>query len=244
MKRFLPLVLLFLLLSVPAWGGDWGDLYSPDPRVFRPEWAEEAQRLLRDVPPLPNYVDLGGSNSFTSSWSDWAGSKIRSITLTPDGKIEVVRTFGSESIYVEGISHQAFKDIYSAKDGKIVLEKTIKGQYSPESMERVPEKYQWDKEAVSNKSQILSPGESITDWGRILTPSESKGSIWATDTRKLTQKDLQTEAQGMIMDILTLPWPNCPITKIIISSPECDVFYEIRDGEIHLTGRQWKEERK
>ena len=77
------------------------------------------------------------------------------------------------------------------------------------------------KEATSNKSQILSDDESITDWGH-------EPELWGG------------VAEIVGSETLILPWPGSPITKIIISSPECDITYEICDGEIVLTGRLWK----
>jgi hypothetical protein len=40
---------------------------------------------------------------------------------------------------------------------------------------------------------------------------------------------------------LTLEWPDCACISIVVKGPECDITYEIRDGEIVLTGRLWKE---
>ena len=40
---------------------------------------------------------------------------------------------------------------------------------------------------------------------------------------------------------LTLSWPDCKDITIVVQGSECNISYEIRDGEIVLTGRQWKE---
>lgn len=72
-------------------------------------------------------------------------SHLQSVTLTDDGRIEVVRTKPSAWVYPEGGSPPgvATKEIYVARGGKIVLDNTITGYYYPESTEVIPSRIEW-----------------------------------------------------------------------------------------------------
>ena len=76
-----------------------------------------------------------------TSWGKWV---IRSVTLV-DGNLEVVETKSSGLAYPEGGSppHTAKKTIYTAVNGKIVMQDMVTGYYYPESYASVPEKYSW-----------------------------------------------------------------------------------------------------
>ena len=51
-----------------------------------------------------------------------------------DGKLEVIRRIPSNMVLCNGFSvaDTVFKDIYVVEDGKIVLDKTVKGVVTPE----------------------------------------------------------------------------------------------------------------
>lgn len=87
------------------------------------------------------------SATVTMSFS-WSGTTevIRSVELF-DGKLEVVRTRGTGTMYPEGGEppHYAYHDIYGVKNGKIVFEKTIEGKYYPESTRSVPSQFNWNR---------------------------------------------------------------------------------------------------
>jgi len=76
---------------------------------------------------------------------------IEKIKLTDDGKLEITIRFviPSNKVYLTYPSRPVpdkvliFKEIFVAKEGKIILEKRIQAKYTPPKTEEIPEKIEW-----------------------------------------------------------------------------------------------------
>ncbi|MCJ7663054.1 MAG: hypothetical protein MUO24_02300 [Desulfobacterales bacterium] len=120
--------------------------------------------------------------------------------------------------------------------------------------------------AANHKGTIDSPGSGTMTKGRgdlVVPTTEDKKcgdkyviTGWDTYQRVNKAGDALEEISADSMPLqtlsfpfntplnLTLTWPDCKDITIIVKGPECDIFYEIRGGEIVLIGRRWKEPRR
>jgi hypothetical protein len=72
--------------------------------------------------------------------------QIKSVTLTSDGKLEVICREESNIVLLSNPPQSQppiiWKNIYACKDGKIVLEKRVYAKVTPEHT--IPESYEWE----------------------------------------------------------------------------------------------------
>lgn len=78
-------------------------------------------------------------------WMQGTSGTIKSVTLQTNGTLEVVRVVPSQFAYPEGGGPPgtAFRDIYKAKDGKIVLSCTVTGIFYPYQLKPEQERIEW-----------------------------------------------------------------------------------------------------
>lgn len=107
--------------------------------------------------------------------------KILSVALV-DGKLVVERSVPSNCVQLtyppQTAPDNRFKDIYSVKDGKIVLETILRARYTPS----VPEKYEYgqddDKPSGVDKSNLADIG--VDGWATTNTIIDGVKAYYAT----------------------------------------------------------------
>ena len=87
------------------------------------------------------------STSSTMHYHVYTPHAIKSVTPMPDGTLEIVRRYPGNMMFYSYPPRQApdriVKEVYGAKDGKVVLLRTVEGKHFP--AEQVPERIEFSE---------------------------------------------------------------------------------------------------